>query len=181
MEPEQVDMLLASYKINKGRSGHLSMAIREKEAQYQRMKAVAAADLLNASHSALTEYTIPGTDLTALAALPKGNTTGDPTGNMAIKLADGYETDEMRALRKEIINLRADHERVSACVIYVDAWLDGLLEREAWVVRQQIIEARIWNDVVSDYMSIYRDSAASKTTLKRIKANAMEKIYKMAQ
>ncbi len=65
-------------------------------------------------------------------------------------------------------------------VIFVEAWLKGLTEKERWIVEVQIIDRMTWNNVIAQHQSKY-GTQMSKDTLKRLKNRALAKIYQMAE
>ena len=76
--------------------------------------------------------------------------------------------------------MQANQIQLNMCVAYVDAWLAGLTDREQWVIRSRDIEKMSWVQMEEPYQNTFASCGFSKYTLKRIRDNAMAKIYRMA-
>ena len=174
MDRGQVDALLKGYQENKGRCSYLRTMVRALERQIDEAEKEARDDILFGSHFAMAEKPSTG----ELVVLPKGNMTGDPTGNAAIRLADGASK-ETRALKIQLSDTLRELSIASEKVQCVEAWLEGLGERERWIIEEHTIKEHFWSTVMDGYADRY-GAEFSKEALKRIKANAMEKIYRMA-
>ena len=174
MLPNEVDALLKGYKENRGRCGYLESQVDKLERQIKQMDNEFREDILYGSHSQFAEKPSTG----ELVWLPKGNTTGDPTGSAAIKLTEGSkETIRLSLLLGET---QEKLNQVKDLVKFVDAWMIGLNEREQWIIQEQVIEGKFWREVTDAYSEKY-GTEFSKDSLKYIKENAMAKIYRMAE
>ena len=167
MNREQVDQLLRDYLENKGRYEHLSTSIADAQIRLMGLQAEMRADIMFATAE---QDGMPK---------PKG-TVSRPTENMAVKLADGYETMDVSILKAQIDRMRANMIQLGMCVAYVDAWLAGLTDREQWVVRNREIDKNSWPQMVDLFRETFSSCGCSKDTLKRIRDHAMSKIYRIA-
>ena len=167
MTREIVDSMLKGYKFAVGRCGHLEAEIRQIEQRIEAEKHGRAAELAAVKPQQITD-------------MPHGTQVGNPTEKFGLMLAAGWESEyakDLQAIREKLLTELKDCELVLS---FGDSWLAGLTERERWIVEQRIIEARFWRDVQTDYRRQF-DEVCSKDTLKRLRARAMEKIYKMAE
>lgn len=167
MTQENVDAMLKDYKFALGRCGHLEAEMQKIERQIEAAKNDRAADLAAVKPQQITD-------------MPHGTQVGNPTEKFGLMLASGWESDFIKDLQKRHAELMAQQLGYKLTVAYVDSWLSGLSERERWIVEQQIIEARFWREIQTDY-SRHFEEICSKDTLKRLRARALEKIYKMAE
>lgn len=167
MTQEQVNEMLKSYKYAVGRCGHLKTELDMLARQIKVAQNDRAADLAAIKPQQITD-------------MPHGTQVGNPTEKFGLMLASGWEPEHITELKARHIQLTAELHNCELVVNFVDSWLEGLTERESWIIQQQVIEARFWKDVQMDYRREF-DDVCSKDTLKRLRARAMEKIYKMAE
>ena len=78
------------------------------------------------------------------------------------------------------MELQEEYAERKKTVDYVGAWLEGLPERERWMVETQIMDGVVWREVVLQYQEKYGEYR-SKDTLKRIRDKALDLIYDMAE
>lgn len=166
MTRERVDEMLKTYRFEVGRCGHLQAEIKLLNMEIERDKANMAADLVGPGAQEITD-------------MPRGTTVGNPTERYGLMLASGWMPDEIRQKEARVAELSAEFEERSKTVMYVDAWLMGLPERERWMIEKQVIDGAFWKEVGSQYMERFGENV-SKDTLKRIRDKALERIYKMA-
>lgn len=127
MEKERITALLRDYRITRARAACLESEIALMEKQFalaQRPEALIRANALAAR---------PTENCGSHGGLP-----GDPAGRLACAAADGDASlnpyaQALREAKSEL--LLAQH----ACRM-VEAWLDGLCEREKWVVRRHAVD-----------------------------------------
>lgn len=168
MTRAQVDEYLATYRECVGRMGSLKLTIRRQRAELEDRKRNLAAD---------AALETPERE----EGMPHGSGVGNPVERIVLKYADGFlpaeiieEEKGLRALEEEL----AYRQRV---VQYVDAWLKGLNEREAWIIHHKVIDSDYsWREVITMYRLQYGEEY-SRDALKRIKERAMEKIYRFAE
>lgn len=167
MTQEQVTEILKGYKYAVGRCGHLSTELDLLARQIKAAKDGKAADLAAVRPQQITD-------------MPHGTQVGNPTEKFGLMLASGWEPEHIKEMQARYAQLTAELHNCELLVNFVESWLEGLTERERWIVEQQVIEGRFWKDVQTDYRRQFEE-LCSKDTLKRLRARAMEKIYKMAE
>ena len=172
MDREQVDALLRDYRDNIGRCGHLRVEIRRNELRIERARA-------EFRHDAA------GPGVSRMTGMPRGTAPGDPTAALGLMLAgdevpeDSPQGREIARLRLEIARQTAELDMRQTQVDFVNCWLEGLTERERWVIERHIIDREIWYDVMLAFTRRYADDI-SKDRLKRLQARALERIYSIA-
>lgn len=166
MLPEKADQMLRDYKVFLGRCKYLSALIRE-------MKADAAAWRENLADE------LSGVGAQNLDGMPHGTSVGNPTERLGIMLADGYVVDGLRDLEKQIAEYERELKDKSITLHFVEAWLDGLTEKERWIVQMQVIEGAYWREIIMEYHRRYGEEY-SREGLKKIRDAAVRKIHQMA-
>ena len=78
---------------------------------------------------------------------------------------------EIQRLQLENARMAAELETRQMQVDYVDCWLEGLTDRERWVIQHHIIDREIWHDIMIAFNARYTDDV-SKDRLKRIQPQA---------
>lgn len=165
MTREQVDTLLASYRVNLGRKGHLETTIMDLEQKINAAEEQVVDDL------SLHAVSIDG--------MPHGNKVGSPTERIAIDLTEGKTIPMLEEAKQELNGLYAEHRELTLKISYVDSWMKGLTPREQWVLNHQVIDRDFWRDVIVEYSAAYNEQV-TKDRLKRIRSEGMSKVYKMA-
>ncbi|MBQ9211103.1 MAG: hypothetical protein IJ153_11020 [Clostridia bacterium] len=167
MTHEQVDAMLAEYRESVGRCGYLEKRIPELAAEIEQEKARLIQEAAQESPSME-----PG--------MPHGSGVGNPVEKIVLRYADGFLPDEIRGMDKELRELRDEYARRQRVIQYVDAWLQGLNEREKWIIIHKVVDVEYsWREVICMYRLQYGEEY-SRDALKRIKERALEKIYKFA-
>ena len=167
MTHEKVDEMLRAYREIVGRCGYLEVEINRLE------KAVKQE--LTAFEGDVTSIKSPD-----LSGLPHGTMIGSQTERLAIILASGIIPDEIREMQKMLEKAQKEYEQKHYTVLCVDAWLNGLQERERWLIEHQVIDGEFWKNVINDFNDFFGDEL-SKDSLKRLKQRALTKIYIMAE
>ena len=167
MTHERVNELLKGYRFDVGRCGHLIAEISFRERQIEVEKNDAVETLAAPKPQQITD-------------MPHGTGITNPTEKFGLMLAEGYTTQRMDELTREIAELQAELDERTQNVQYVSSWLSGLPERERWMVETQVIDGVFWKDVASRYRKKFEEDV-SKDTLKRIRDKAMDTIYRMAE
>ena len=162
-----VDEALKTYVADKARAGHLALEI----ADLERRVAVAKAQLAGDE---------AGPRAQVISDMPHGTTVGNPTEELAVKLASGWLPPEIKEMQNELEAEKAEHGRLSGRVQYVETWLSALTEREGWVVLHQYSGGETWHNVMADYQRQYGEYL-SKETLKRMRASGFRKVYRTAE
>lgn len=166
MLPEKADQMLRDYKPFLGRTKYLSALIPE-------LKAEAAAWRRNLPN----ELCYVGAQ--NIDGMPHGSTVGNPTERIGIMLAEGYTPDGLKELEKQITEYEQELREKGIVLRFVEAWLDGLTEKERWIVQMQVIDGAYWREIVAEYHRRYGEEY-SKEGLKKIKEGAIAKIHQMA-
>lgn len=167
MTREKVDEMLKAYRFEVGRCGHLEAEISQLEKAVAQSMATLAEDVTSIKAQ-------------QLSGMPHGTTVGNPTEKLGIMLASGWVPDDILELRKELQETKLEYEGRRFTVLFVEAWLRGLTERERWIVEHQVIDSEYWKEVARKYKAAFCEDT-SKDSLKRLKLRAMEKIYQMAE
>lgn len=115
-----------------------------------------------------------------ITGMPHGTRLSDPTAETAMRLAEGPEPPEVRALRNEIAKLEDQRAAADADVCLVDAMLIALTEPERYVITHQLIDAQYWAQVVDEWES-ESGQQSTKAILKRLKSKALEKLQRVCQ
>ncbi len=169
MRRAEVDRLLANHRANEGRCKHLEAEIKRLEAELEREKRDIAAE-------AVASATAPR----VLDGMPHERGISKPTERLGIALADGWIPTHMRDLMDDIDADRRELARRELERAFVSAWLDGLPDRERWIIQQQVIDHVYWRDVAARYALVWGVDY-SIDTLKRIKARALGMIYAIVE
>lgn len=167
MAPEKVDRILKEHKMTVGRYKYLVSMIDELKRQAESWKAHIAEDIV----------TLGGQNVDGM---PHGTTVGNPTERFGIMLASGYTPAGLKELEFEIRQLEREAHEKSVSIKIVEAWLEGLSEKERWLVEKQLIDGMYWREVVSEYHRRYGEEY-SKEGLKKIRDGAVSKIHRMAR
>lgn len=167
MRPEQVDEMLKEYRTAKGRTAHLDVEIARLQGELQR---TVEADRYEAADITGQHY----------STMPHGSDIGNPTEQKGMRLASLPASPEAKNIKQRIHELGLTQERHRIVVMFVEAWLQGLTEKERWIIEKQTIDCMSWREVTHRFSSEF-GYPAKPDTLKRIKRTAMEKIYAMAE
>ena len=163
---EHVNLMLANYRECSGRCKHLETEIAEVEKLLQEMR-----------RTAIQDMAAPGAQ--NLDGMPHGSAVSSPTERIAMMFAEGKTPRHIDELDAYLNALRQEYAAKSSTVIFVDAWLSGLAERERWIVVQQVIDGLTWREIATQYRLVFGDDR-SKSGLKKLRTRALEKIYRMA-
>lgn len=167
MTIERIEEMLKTYRFEVGRCGHLENEIALTKNQIERAKAGLADDLAGPGAQVITD-------------MPRGTTVGNPTEKLGMMLASGYKSDEIRELEAKLGELIAEYTERKKTVDYVSSWLNGLPERERWMIETQVIDGVIWREILTKYPERFGEYR-SKDTLKRIRDKAFDMIVDMAE
>lgn len=164
MTRDQVDQYLASYRECVGRAGSLQLSLNAKLAEVNQWKNNLIAD---------AALDTPQRE----EGMPHGSGVGNPVERIVLKYADGFVPEEIREAEKEAEAMERELESKLKVIYYVEAWLKGLNEREAWMIQHKVIDTDYsWREVIVMYRLQYGEEY-SRDALKRMKDRAMEKIY----
>lgn len=166
MKPERAEEMLREYKGCVGRCGYLKKAILEAEADIATWERSLAADLANSG----------GVNMDGM---PHGTAVGKPTERMALALAAGYEPGDLKEAKERLMNMIRELREKEMVVVFVEAWLSGLTEREKWLIEQLYFEQQTYAYIISSLRSKHGVNT-SKDGVRRMKKAALEKIFEMA-
>ena len=165
MRLEIIMVMLRDYNANKARLAHLELAANELRA------AIEKEELNILRNEALRT---PDSD-----GMPKGNAITSTVENIAIKVADGWTPEYLEEMKQELTMMVTEKSNLSRNIAYVDAWLSGLNEKQAWVIRNHIIQDYSWYELMVKWRKEF-DSPTSRNTLKRLKDTALETMQKVS-
>lgn len=165
MRLESIMVMLREYNANKARLAHLELAATE-------LREVIEKEELNILRNEALRT--PETD-----GMPKGNAIASTVENIAIKVADGWTPEYLEEMKRELVSMVAERNHLIRKVAFVDAWLSGLNEKQAWVIRNHIIQDYSWYEMMVKWRKEF-DSPTSRATLKRLKDTALETMKKVS-
>lgn len=167
MTRERIEEMLKTYRFEVGRCGHLETEMEQLKREIENAKAGLAGDLAG-----------PGAQ--TISDMPRGTAVGNPTEKLGIMLASGYKSEEMQDMEAKLAELLAEYTERKKTVVYVERWLNGLPERERWMIEMQVVDGVIWREIIVKYPERFGEYR-SKDTLKRIRDRAFELIIDMAE
>ena len=165
MQPQDVDLLLTSYRTNKARLADLEIRLRERSERVARAQETALGD------DALRAQQYTG--------MPHGTGSGRPVEALAIRYLDGYVPP---IIRDELADVQRDERETAALrmrVHRVDVWLWCLDTRARYVIVAQMIDGRTWSSLEAEsdqYFGFHMTAGG----LRKIKRRAMKTIYVVA-
>ena len=166
MTREQVDARLRDYKRCVGRCAHLELEVDELKKQrgtvYERIIDEAA----YASASTPSEA-------------PRDQTISKPTEQGAVRIENDLRAEYAR-IDERITELEDELGQLQLTILFVDAWVSGLNEREKWVITRCVLDGEYLRSAAAEWNMIH-SSALTKRHMQRIKNEALLKIYEMAQ
>jgi len=166
MRREKVDEMLKAYRFEVGRCGHLETEINRLRKEIDLCRSSLAEDAASIQSQQLT-------------GMPHGTTVSSPTERIGIMLASGWQPEYLGSMEAELRRLEDEYSERHFTVLFVSSWLQGLSERERWIIEHQVIDGEYWKDIATAYKLAYSEEC-SKDSLKRLKLRAMSKIYEMA-
>lgn len=167
MQPEKAEEMLLKYKEHKGRCGFLRRAIAEVETDIQQWRANLASDLVNSG----------GVNMDGM---PHGTTVSNPTERMGLMLAAGYVPEGLTEAERRLKRMKDELREKETALAFVESWLQGLTERESWLIEEIYFEKRIYAEVITEYRKKY-GIPTNKDGIRRAKKKALEKIFAMAE
>ena len=165
MTPEKVDELMGLYVEHSARCEFLEREIR----MLKRSLTVAMAEMVDDEVSLSQELT----------GMPHGSGTSDPTAILGIKLAEGHVSWTVEQIEKEIAGMEKELEQKRWTVVFVQAWMKCLNERERLLVEHKVLRKESWSEIGAAYTERYA-IVLSKTGMKNIIERAMDKVYTVA-
>lgn len=169
MQRDEVEKHLRNYRYAVGRSEYLSAEISHLSAEINEALNHIAEDSASISAQVISD-------------MPHGTTVGNPTERTALRLVEGYVPDYIVNMRDQMHTYETDYKRLALNVLFVDAWLRGLNDREAWIIKAYYVDAETWELITAKYAEQFGlDAARTSKTLKRLRASAFEKVCRMAE
>lgn len=162
MLPEKADELLRDYKANLGRCAFLEVMIAETKADIRYAEENAAEDLVSITPK--------------LDGMPHGTSISNPTESAGMRLVLGYLPDDIPAHRAKLRAFEQEYHAKKAAVNLVEAFLLGLTSKERWMIERQIFDLMSYREINYAYREQFGE-ACSKDSLRRLKKDALAKIY----
>lgn len=167
MNKNEVNAMIDNYKIYKSRKLYLERKLENSKNLLRKSKDKMIVDMISISPCI---GNIP----------PSQSNTESQVEKIAIKLADGYTTNEIKELCNNIKKLESEIYDLSTNTGYVESWLFSLTEKEKFVFIIIEFEKYTVDNALEKYKNRYGENISS-STLKRIKKNAYDKIYYIAE
>ena len=165
MSPQHVDEMLSNYKLCLGKSKHLEIEISILTKRVEQLKQTAMSD----AALGCQQY----------SGMPHGSGTSDATGRVAVMFADGFKPQYITENEQDLLGLIKEKNAADSTVLFVEAWLDALSEKERFVVERKFINGESWRIVTEAFIRKY-GTAYSQSGVKKITCKALGKIYLMA-
>lgn len=161
MDKERVISMLKAYPRNKARCEMLKVENQELSMLLQEMRQTQVEDMLLVGKG--------------ISGMPSGGSVGDPTGKLALLLADGGESEPVRQIMQEMENNQRELARLRASVDYVDIWLDALNPKEREVVKGKFFDGETWAEIANRLERSF-GIGYTRNTIRTIAGTAMQKI-----
>ena len=162
----EITEMIAAYNEKRGRAAFLRVEIAAKTRELERL--IALQPVYEAG---------PGAQV--ITGMPHGTKLSDPTAETASRLADGYESADIKDMRRELSRLQSELEKADSNIAAVEAWLIALTPSERFVIEHKLINGEYWAVVVRGYEEAL-NLPASKSALKRIKYAALDKLARVS-
>lgn len=166
MRPERAEQMLREYKNNVGRRGFLEKAIMEAETDLAYWRSRLAEDMVGGAQN--------------LDGMPHGTTVGNPTEKMALKLATGYEPEDLKDAERRLAEMRTELRALEMEIVFVEAWLAGLSQKDRWLLERIYFEGFTYNETARAYAELY-GIQISRDAVRRMKREAVQKVAEMAR
>lgn len=163
--PESVDEMLSKYRLCKGKAAHLDIEIMILVKRISDLKRNADVD------EAISCVKYDG--------MPHGSGVSDTTGRVAVKFADGYKPQYIMENEADLLNLVHEKEAAQACIMFVEAWLAALDDRERYIIEKKDCDGMTWQNIADGFGKQF-GLTYSREGVKRIHLKAKRKIYLMA-
>ena len=167
MSPEKAEQMLREYKSCLGRCKYISTILLTLKDDIKAMEANARDDLINGGSSPQD-------------GMPHGSTVESPTERIALMLASGVVTKDITEAKKQIASLESEYSAKRIIVMFVESWLSGLTTKERWMVERCYFDELTYREINAHYRDTFGDTC-SKDLLRRLKKDALSKIYEMAK
>lgn len=165
MTPEKVDELMGVYLEHSARCKFLEGEIELLNGMLQQAKDEMVEDSVTMSQ--------------AMTGMPHGSGTSDPTALLGMRFAGGEVTWRVSQIEEELKKLQQELKQKRWTVVFVDAWMACLNERERLLVDHKILRKETWTEISASYAERY-NIIPSKNGMRNIIRFAMDKIYTVA-
>ena len=166
MQPKEVDNLLENYRANKARYNHLYINAMNMTVQInaEARKAIAG-DAIHAQ-----QY----------KESPPGGRLSKPVEDLALRYMDGHIPDVLKGWMKESEAMQKELMELETSIVYVDAWMDALNEKERMVITEHMLDGHSLKEleIASTRKFGYHMTADG---IRGIKRKALNKIYDIAR
>lgn len=164
MTPEQVDRMLVSYRSCTARAAYLKKQISIMRPQYERARAaMIEGDVLHAQN---------------LDGMPHGSGVSNPVESLVLRYESGYQPRIIKDLHLDIAIAEDELQEMLMVTETIDGILQTLTEREEFVIRRHIIDAKTWNDVLDEYEGKF--GPFGRDGLRKLAKRALAKLYEAA-
>lgn len=167
MNKDEVNALIDSYKISKSRKLYLERKLADSKDLLRKLKDNMIMDMISIS-PCISD--VPP---------PQGQKPSQ-VEKIAVKVADGYSTNAINELCEYIKRIEKEIDSLSTNTECVELWLYSLTEKEKFIFVILEFEKYSIDNAVDKYKKRYGENVSS-STLKRIKKNAYDKIYYIAE
>lgn len=166
MQKEAVKKMLTSYREDLARCQYLEHEIPQLER------------LVDELRSTMIEDSVSITQV--ISDMPRGTSISDPTGRLGMLFASGYVPDHIRKVEDEIKIKKREMGNKLITVTLVDSAMNGLSDREAFVIKKKYIEGVFWRELIPSYRDKF-DMLYSKSALKKVLETGLDKMARIMQ
>lgn len=166
MDKERVISMLTAYTRNKARCETLKIENRELSALLQEMRQTQVEDMILVGKG--------------ISGMPSGGSVGDPTGKLALLLADGGESEPVRQLMQEMERNQRELSRLKASVDYVEVWMSALSPKEREVTAGKYFDGETWAEIAGRLEKSF-GVAYTRNTIRTIAGSALQKILDIVE
>lgn len=166
MVKTDVDSMLARYREYSARCEYLQQDIRENERLIDVMRDSLVEDLISITPK--------------LTGMPIPSGVSDSTGKIGDMIVSGYENSFIIEAEQEVLRMKQEVAEKLPTVVFVNAWLRALENKERFVVEQKVLGGLSWRQLIYSFKKQFGDMY-SQQGLRRIRDTAMCKIYRIAE
>lgn len=166
MTEETVNTLLEGYRSNLARYECLAMTAETHRRQLEAEERNALAN--DAMHA--QQYD----------GMPHGNKISRPVEDLVLRHTSGQVSEQIKLWRAEEAEMRAEMMELKRRIRYVDAWLNGLSDKERLVMEEVYIKGYTMPEVAYHSHKLFLNPV-TVGTVRGIKRQALKKIYDIAR
>ena len=115
-----------------------------------------------------------------ITGMPHGTSIGDPTGKLGLRLACGFESWTVKQIKEEIAKLQEEYNTLRYWVVFVQAWLKCLTDKERMLIEMKYIQKLSWDEIINKFQKEY-GQRYGKSGMKILVQKSLEKVYKIAE